>query len=768
MTVSDAASGSLLGAGQVSFVDRYGHGLSDGTYTISARLTVKAPGADVPTASQQIVVSGPRFALDPADVYSQHPPAAASGPFSGVLPHVVFSKRLLPWERALPPVDPEDGGTPWVALLAFQPDELQPDELQPGKRQADYAETMSVSDLLAQKETESVLVPDITPTPDEAKLRCQVITITNETFARVVPTRRELSLLAHGRSVAQAGQASFTDLQRPGEFSVVMANRFPRPGTEAGAAPCVMHLVSLEGYGDLIAGTAPVKPAQSRVKLVSLFSWTFGCLADDDGQAASRRPRAFGDLARQLAYDGEAQRPAGTLLLRLPFTPPAASNPAATYVRDRLGDGYVALDYHARSGERGFAWYRGPLPPVESKQVTAAQRTSRSVFTSADAAMIFDGDNGIFDLSLAAAWSCGRSLALSDESYVAALTRLRRRARDQIHAKTVGNADLPGGVGPAQPALAAVIRAGVLQRIRTAAAGEALSQPAPQPAGPPPPAPVQRLRALIADPQTRQAVTDSLDNDPDAKAVAAWLGRLLLLNGVPFDHLVPDARMLPSGAIRFGYLDQSWIWSMASGALAIGLAASQESSVQDILTGKLMDLAADSTLPARFGDLGPGIAPGPDSTVTGFLLRSPIVTGWPGTTVRGTRGGTAVTSLRQDVVRPDVLVAIFAGVPDTIVIEEPHEGLAFGADPHGKITTRKWNGSALTGGSPGHDYPPPLRQEDARVLNVNSGQPNDLVGLIAAGLGAERLAITSATVALQLLMEPEQVTFTVTEPGGPA
>jgi hypothetical protein len=51
---------------------------------------------------------------------------------------------------------------------------------------------------------------------------------------------------------------------------------------------------------------------------------------------------------------------------------------------------------------------------------------------------------------------------------------------------------------------------------------------------------------------------------------------------------------------------------------------------------------------------------------------------------------------------------------------------------------------------------------------VNSGQPNDLVGLIAAGLGAERLAITSATVALQLLMEPEQVTFTVTEPGGPA
>jgi hypothetical protein len=749
-----------LRAGQVSFVDRYGHGLSDSTYTISARLTVSAPGAEVPAVSQRIVVAGPRFALDPADVYSQHPPAAASGSFSGVLPHVVFAKRLLPWERALPPVDDQDQGTPWLALLAFQPDELKP----AGDASPGYTETMTVGDLLAQKE--SALVPDVSPAPDEAKLRCQVITITNETFARVVPTRRELALLAHGRSVAQAGQASFTDLQRPGEFSVVMANRFPQPGTEAGAAPCVMHLVSLEGFGALIAGAAPVKPAQSLVKLISLFSWTFGCLSGDDDPSAPSRPRAFGDLARQLAYDGEARRPADTLLLRLPVTPSADSDPAAKYVRDRLGDGYVALEYHARSGERGFAWYRGPLPPVRTRQVTAADHVSRAVFTSADAAMIFDKDNGIFDLSLAAAWSCGRNLALADQSYVAALTRLRQRARDQIHRKTVGNADLPGGIGPAKPALAAVIRAGALERIGTAAAGETLAQPAPRPAGPPPPAPVQRLRALIADPPTRQAVTDSLDDDPDAQAVAAWLGRRLLLDGVPFDHLVPDARMLPPGAIRFGYIDQSWIWSLVNGALAVGLGVSQESSIQDVLTGKLMDLAAHSALPDRIAALGPGTVPGPDSTVTGFLLRSPIVTGWPGTTVRATRGGTAVASLRQDVIPPDVLVAIFAGVPDTIAIEEPHEGLAFGTDPHGKIATRKWNGSAVTGVSPGHDYPPPLRQGGARVLDVSSGQATDLVGLIATGLGTERSAVTSATFALQLLMEPERLTF-ASNSGGP-
>jgi hypothetical protein len=801
MTSTDATPQGLP-AGQIRFVSYYDPGLSDGTYEVAAQLTVSAPGADssvppkqlavVPTVRQTIVAAGPRFTLDPADVYSQHPPAAASGPFSRVLPHIVFAKRLLPWERVPSRVDPGPQGTPWLALLAFEPDELRAGDAAGAAPSAGYAQTMLVSELLAQK-PESVCVPDVTVTEAEGQLRCQVITVTSETFARIVPNRGELPLLAHGRSVATGDEASFTDLQRPGEFSVVMANRFPPPGTAASAAPCVMHLVSLEGFSHLIAGTAPVKPSPPLVKLVSLFSWTFGCLPDDDDPAdagqhpalagqhpasqhpgATRPPGAFGVLARQLAFDDQGQPyPADALLLRLPFTPLAAPDPAARYAEDRLRDGYLALGYHTRSGDDGFAWYRGPLTPVVASRVAAPDGASRAFFSGADAAMIFDRDTGVFDLSLAAAWSCGRNLALADQSYVAALTRLRQRARDQVNQKTVGHADLPGGVGPVHPALAATFRASALQRIAAATGGATLTQPAPPPEAPPPPTPVRRLTALTADPDTRNAVTDALDTDPDAKAVATWLGQLLLLNGVPFDHLVPDARMLPSGTIRFGYLDQAWVWALVDGALAIGLGTSHESSLQDIMTGKLTDMAARSTPSASFAALGPASAPGPDTTMTGFLLRSPVVTGWPGTTVRASRDGTAVTPLRLEVIRPDVLVAIFPCVPDTLVLEEPHEGLAFGTNPDGKITTRRWDGSALTDGKQVTVYPLPadslspgsgataLRPGGARVLNVRSGQAADLVGLIAKGLSTEPDAITSAMFALQLLREPEKLTFTV-------
>jgi hypothetical protein len=769
MTEPTAAAGP---PGQIRFVAGYQPGLPAGTYDVSASQDVSAHGAAVGTvapATHRMVVSGPRFALDPGDIHAEYPPAAASGAFGQVLPHVVFTKRLLPWERQLPAGD--QAGTPgppapWLALLVFQPGELLISDGDPATAAtAGYAATMTVSQLLAQ-DPAAVRVPRLTPVTDEAAMSCQVISITNATFASVVPTRRELPFLAHGREVDVAGK-SLLDMYNPGQFSIVVANRFPLPGTAAAGVPCIAHLVSLEGFGDLLTGTAPARPPQPTVKLVSLFSWTFGCLQDDS--------QTFRGLARNLALDGTTPRPAQALRLSLPFTASGATDPATVTVNTRLLDGYLALGYHTRTGDDGFAWYRGPLTPSVPRPAFAP-----GTFPTSDAAMIFDSGTGVFDLSLAAAWECGRSLALADQAYAGALMRLRQQKRSQLHYLTSGDADLPGGIGPAQAALAAVIHAGALQQVGAAAAGADLPRLARRPAGPPAPAPVQRLRALLARPAVKAALTGGLDDNPDAVAVAARLGQLSLLEGIPFDHLVPDARMLPPESARFCYLDQGWISAMIDGALAIGQGTTEDSSLQHVLTEQLVAMAAQSALAARATVLGLPVPPAPAGPTAAILIRSALVTGWPGVVVRGVLAGADVPLLRLDAVRPDVLVGVFAGVPDTAAIEEPHESLAFGVTLTGKIwkiVTRTVAGSTITDGPEMNFYDPDapasvpssLRPGGARVLNLNSdpaypsqqppGTPLDLLGLIAHGLQTGTVAITPATFALQMVLGAAQLTF---------
>jgi len=52
--------------------------------------------------------------------------------------------------------------------------------------------------------------------------------------------------------------------------------------------------------------------------------------------------------------------------------------------------------------------------------------------------------------------------------------------------------------------------------------------------------------------------------------VTSWLGRLVLLYGVPLHYLVPDEEMLPAESLRFFYLDPIWLQSLVQGACSIG------------------------------------------------------------------------------------------------------------------------------------------------------------------------------------------------------
>lgn len=753
---------ATLPPGAIQFYDAFAPGLKDGTYRIDVSQSLSAPGASVAPITQTFVVRGPRFAIDPAEIHAQFPPNGATSVFETILPHVVLNKRLLPWERDVPGLA---DNVPWLALLVFAEGELLGDA-----GGGNYTQTLSVGELLAADPTDTVRKPLLAPgsvAADELALNCQAITFASALFAQIAPTARELPFLAHARRVNTDDKALF-NLKDDGWFAVVLANRFPLAGTSAAAAKSIVHLVSLEGFGDLLGGTAPIAPAQPRVQMASLASWAFSCLADP--------AQTFAGLAQNLAYAASGQpRPAAEQVLRLPFTSANSSDPMTAVAQQRLSDGYVALGFHAPSGEDGFAWYRGPCTPVVPNPVPGA-----AALASADAAMIYDPATGVFDLSLAAAWQAGRAFALANQPFATALMRARQATSAALERMSAPAASA------VHEQLAALFTGGAITAIRDASKASVPLPAVPRPARRvPKAAPVRALRALLAQPAVRAQLSAQIEDNTDAAAVAAALGELRLLRNIPFIHLVPDARMLPAESIRFFYLDPNWLSALVAGALSVGLGSSRDGAIHEQLSPPLQQKALGAALAWRAKRTGHPAPAAPSGPTSGFLLRSALVSGWPGLGVVGACQGEPVPILRLEHLGPGVLLCLFNGVPDTITLMEPQEGLAFGVNDLGQFEVRAVAPPNITPVGPVPAFNPAdptaasaaIRAGGLRVLNIASDpnppsatpvNPVDLLELLAQALKVAPATLGPADFALQLVKGPEQLQFLLNPPPKPA
>jgi hypothetical protein len=163
--------------------------------------------------------------------------------------------------------------------------------------------------------------------------------------------------------------------------------------------------------------------------------------------------------------------------------------------------------------------------------------------------------------------------------------------------------------------------------------------------------------------------------------VARWLALLALLNGVPFDYLVADGGLLPAESIRFFELDEGWIDALLDGASSVGRATSTDLAHDAVLVPKLH---AASRVRAR--ELRP-VLDAPTSAqqgISGFLLRSAAVSGWPGLEVRAYAAGAPTTPmpvLRMERLAPTILLVMVEGSISKLDIHEPAEALHFGVDP---------------------------------------------------------------------------------------
>ncbi|MEM7037385.1 MAG: hypothetical protein AAF570_10425 [Bacteroidota bacterium] len=756
----------------IEFFDNYIPALEAGTYQITIEQDIS--GVDTEgyfdeDIVQNFEVQAPQFQLDSNLVHGAYPAANTVGDYAEVLPQIVLERPTLPWEREIT----GDTSIPWLALIVFQEDEIRVDP-----ETSMTTQPTKVSDLLAADN--DILKPAIdTGTLSQVVLdsTCQTITLRGEVFKALFPRQDELTYLAHVREVDTQDQI-MAGAPDSGSFSTLIANRFPNASASDGGgagSKNYVHLVSLEGFWDYLVdnpniGNKTSLPSELKdVQVVSLFNWSF--------TASPEGAQSFADLMGNIVDNGA--NPDGSYSLKLPRPTTIATDQATQTAAAYLDMGYSPTSYATGTGENTFAWYRGPL----TAQVAQPLPKPVAHYAHSSSAAIYLQDQGVFDMSYAAAWEMGRALALADTAFGANLLKFRRSAyqvlnllMDKLSAEDLDSAANITSIlnsDVVREDFDVMIAAGLSQNLQEL--WDAPVSRAKQSARPSRSLqstdPVAETQAFLANPEVMAALQDAVNED--LLPVAAWLARLKLLYGVPFSHLVPQQPMLPVESVRFFYVDQNWLSALMDGALALGLESSRDSFFYQSMK-EVIDDAVDAitqSVRAEIAGTSTGAHEGDSSSIeamTGVLIRSDMVSGWSGLEVRGYQDSSQLKTLRMERLSSNVMLVLFLDVATSVEIAQPQQGLQFGVESNasedwvvylrnltgniGQATSTEFPAS----GSFTAFYRTMANNVGDRVLNVNNGA-GALVPTMNTTLG---VTMTPSQFALEMVKSPERFTFT--------
>jgi len=615
---------------KIEFIQYHQPALKDGDYEITITQEIKEEKITANNSFQitrKFSVGAERFDLKPTDIHAVFPPDGSLGEHSNVLPHIILNRSTLPWERQSVS---NNNDTAWLALLLFEETENPESKIITLETLKDInsypAKFPNFTLESGQHEDDKVIIIDVK----------------KELLEKILPTKEDLTYLAHVRQGTDAQGKLIGD-----ELAVIICNRLPQKSGRS-----IVHLVSLEGRYNNNGFDFQGAGDNDNIRLVSLKSWSFSCI--DEKQS-------FKGLLIHL------NREPSTLRL------PQVNN---TEAEKYLSMGYVPLPHFLRQGGKTFSWYHSPLITGNNpnNNITLPIRT-------ADELIIYNPDNGMFDVSYSAAWELGRLLALQSKNLSVSLYNWKRAHRQS------------------------------LQNTET---------------------------HLPVYNQPNTELPESIYN---------WFEDLSLLKGVPFNYLVPDEQMLPVESIRFFYLDSLWIECLLDGAFSIGrVTTSDHKHDQENKT----NLAVNNY-----------------PIVTGFLLRSDVVSGWPGLLVDGYNEvvnndqpvdeDKKIELLRMERLSANVLICLFKGEIKTVDIHQKPETLHFGLDWDDEKKTFYKKLKNLEGQSidkkGDNIINIPWKDSEKRVIAINS-----LTDRIKEQVNNSS-SFTSAQLALEMIEGVEKVRF---------
>ena len=165
--------------------------------------------------------------------------------------------------------------------------------------------------------------------------------------------------------------------------------------------------------------------------------------------------------------------------------------------------------------------------------------------------------------------------------------------------------------------------------------------------------------------------------------------------------------------------------------------------------------------------------------MAGFVLRSAVLSGWPGLEIKAwskASGATPMKPLRLDRVSPSVMIALYPDIPTKLEFNEPSEGLVFGREDNGIILRYLPGTKGETKVNMGQIITPEVLLTTAEIETVKRDRTatNSVLKIAGTGGLVEALqnkfptpqpTLTPASLAIQMVLMPEQMLFMPTNGG---
>jgi hypothetical protein len=617
-----------MAANTIRFDGYHLPGLQAGVDKLQATLaiTLNATGLHEQFVSPELTVqvSCPRFIFSPAEIYAVFPPRDSFGEWDNVLPHVELMPSTLPWQRKS---GASDRTVPWLALILLQEDEWT----DPSKV---VAEKMAWQELRVQLG----LPGEVTDDPPEAGQSfppVQALRIEQAFLKQIMPTANDLRWLTH---VRVGGDSTVQDVER----AIVVCNRMPRQGARA-----AVHLISLEQRLGSDGSFNFPSATGGKVPLLSLHSWQFTCPADKQFKVSDK---AIGRLDEPLRSLVARQFPAGEARAVL-----YRGRAAFLAALDRLEFKEAEKDELVNACHIQSETFKGLMDALDLGWLHVPQQApTHKLFELGSVPVAHGLRNG----GKTASWYHGPLIAdknLDAGIAAAIMEMLPVRNADPLllYNETTRMLDASYAAAWELGRLLSISEPRISQQIAQWKSSHAREA-----------ALVEQNMWFSHIPFTDSQFVHRAGGLIESK-LQAYFADLSRLQGVPFQYLIPHESLLPDEALRFFYVDRLWVECLLDGAFSVGRTTRFDLARERGAQGQI-EFPHQQERPV----------------MSGIILRSDLVSGWPSLMVEGYGGddppNDQLCLLRYERLGQNVAIAVFSGEVKVFALHLPPESLHFG------------------------------------------------------------------------------------------